>query len=120
RTKAVLREALRGLLPREILTRRKMGFPVPVGRWLRGRFWPVVEQFVLSPRVRARGLFDAGALAHLAGEHRCGVADHGERLWLLINLELWMRVFLDGDDALAVKEPQIETAAPAVPEAIHA
>ena len=120
RTKALLREALRGLVPREILTRRKMGFPVPVGRWLRGRFWPVVEQFVLSPRVRARGLFDAGALARLAGEHRCGVADHGERLWLLINLELWMRLFLDGDDALDVKDPQIETIAHAVPEAIHA
>src|SRR2546426_11336537 len=41
-TKAVLREALRDLVPRPILTRRKMGFPVPLGRWLRGPLWPVL------------------------------------------------------------------------------
>ena len=44
-----------GLVPQPILTRRKMGFPVPVGRWLRGPFWPVVEEFVLSPRAAAPG-----------------------------------------------------------------
>src|SRR3989454_1367827 len=49
RTKVVLREALRGLVPDPILTRRKMGFPVPVGRWLRGLFWPVVQELVLGP-----------------------------------------------------------------------
>src|SRR2546426_4933070 len=43
------------LVPREILTRRKMGFPVPVGRWLRDPFWPVVQEFVLGPRARERG-----------------------------------------------------------------
>jgi len=60
------------------------------------------------------------SLARLTCEHCCGVADHGERIWMLINLELWKRLFLDGDDALDVKDPQIETIAHAVPEAIHA
>src|SRR5207249_4595880 len=46
-TKAVLREAVRDVVPRTILTRRKMGFPVPVGRWLRGPSWPLVEELVL-------------------------------------------------------------------------
>src|SRR5438876_1137776 len=49
-TKAVLRAALRDLVPRQILTRRKMGFPVPLGKWLRGPFWPVVQEFVLGPQ----------------------------------------------------------------------
>src|SRR5438132_4066095 len=98
RTKAVLREALRDLVPREILTRRKMGFPVPVGRWLRGAFWPVVEEFVLGPRALRRRLFSPVALRRLAQEHRAGTAEHGDRLWLLVNLEIWQRVFLDGED----------------------
>jgi asparagine synthase (glutamine-hydrolysing) len=98
-TKAVLRAALRDLVPREILTRRKMGFPVPVGRWLRGPFRPIVDEFVLGPRARARGLFDPAALRRLAQAHGTGAAEHGDRLWLLINLEIWQRLFLDGEDA---------------------
>lgn len=100
-TKAVLRGALRGLVPDEIVARRKMGFPVPVGPWLRGRFWPVVENLVLGPRARERGLFDSAALNRIAAEHRAGAADHGDRLWLLLNLEIWQRVFVDGEGAAA-------------------
>jgi asparagine synthase (glutamine-hydrolysing) len=102
RTKAVLREALRGLVPPAILTRRKMGFPVPVHRWLRGSYWPVVEEFVLSPRALARGLFHPPALRRLAEEHRRGIWDHGERLWLLVNLEIWQRTFLDREETDAI------------------
>lgn len=102
RTKAVLRAALRGSVPSEILGRRKMGFPVPLHRWFRGPFWPLVEEFVLGPRVRRRGLFAASALRDLAGEHRAGVAAHGERLWLLVTLEIWQRIFLDGEDPRAI------------------
>src|SRR5712691_727718 len=69
-TKAVLREALRDIVPREILTRKKMGFPVPVGRWLRGPFWPIVQEFVLGPRALERGLFKPDELRRLAEEHR--------------------------------------------------
>ncbi len=101
-TKAVLRAALRGLVPAAILDRPKMGFPVPVGAWLRGPFWPLVEEFVLGPRARSRGLFDPSVLARLAEAHRTGRAAHGERLWLLLNLEVWHRVFVDGEDAAAV------------------
>ena len=55
-TKAIFREAVRDIIPAEILTRKKMGFPVPVGRWLRDDFWPVVQEFVLGPRATSRGL----------------------------------------------------------------
>src|SRR5438445_1140610 len=60
-TKAVLRDALRDVVPRPILARKKMGFPVPVGRWLRGPFWPLVQGFVLGPRARRRALSAPGA-----------------------------------------------------------
>src|SRR5438552_7460308 len=98
-TKAVLRAAIQDVVPRAILARRKMGFPVPVGRWLRGPFRPLVDELVLGPRALGRGLFDRSALRRLAESHRAGLADHGDRLWLLINLELWQRMFLDGEDA---------------------
>jgi asparagine synthase (glutamine-hydrolysing) len=103
-TKAILREAFVGVVPREILRRPKMGFPVPIGRWLRGPFWSVVKECVLSPRALGRGLFRPSELARLAEEHRSGAVNHGERLWLLINLELWHRVFLEGESPLNVMQ----------------
>jgi asparagine synthase (glutamine-hydrolysing) len=101
-TKRVLRRAVRDVVPAAILHRKKMGFPVPVGPWLRGPFWPLVEELVLGPRARARRLFDPAAVRRLAEEHRSGAASHGERLWLLANLEIWHRVFLEGDRVLPV------------------
>ena len=97
-TKAVLRAALRDLVPPTVLSRRKMGFPVPVGRWLRGVSGRLVEEFVLGPRARARDLLRPEAVRRLADEQRAGVAEHGTRLWLLINLEIWHRIFIDGED----------------------
>lgn len=96
-TKLVLREAVRDLVPREILQRRKMGFPTPVGRWLRDGHWRVVEDLVLGSRALERGLFSVDAVRRLAEEHRRGAVNHADRLWLLANLEVWQRVFLDGE-----------------------
>jgi asparagine synthase (glutamine-hydrolysing) len=95
-TKRVLREAMKGLLPDEILTRKKMGFPVPLARWLRTDFQPMVQEHLLSARALERGLFEPGAVRSLVAEHAAG-ADHSERLWLLLNLEIWQRQFIDGE-----------------------
>src|SRR5687768_10238317 len=103
-TKAIFREAVRDIIPSEILTRKKMGFPVPVGRWLGKEFWPVVQEFVLGPRATGRGYFDRASLARMAEEHRSGRARHGDRLWLLVNLEIWQRVFCEGEDPAAVMQ----------------
>jgi asparagine synthase (glutamine-hydrolysing) len=94
-TKAVLREAVREFVPQEILHRRKMGFPVPFGRWLRGPFRWVVDEFVLSDRALARPWLSADGLRQLVDEHWSGRAEHGDRLWLLVNLEMWQRTFVD-------------------------
>ena len=97
-TKYILREAMRDVLPPEILTRGKMGFPVPVGSWLRGPYRRVVDELVLSPRALERGLFDAGAIRALVARHDAG-EDHAERLWSLVNLEIWHRVVVEGEPA---------------------
>jgi asparagine synthase (glutamine-hydrolysing) len=104
-TKAVLRRAAAGLVPPGILTRRKMGFPVPFGEWLRGSFGPVLDEFVLSSRSLDRGWFRAERVRALADEHRRGQAAHGERLWLLVNFEIWQRIFCDGEPPDEVMRP---------------
>ncbi|HEX9483044.1 MAG TPA: asparagine synthase (glutamine-hydrolyzing) [Gemmatimonadaceae bacterium] len=96
-TKYVLRQAMAKVLPPEILTRRKMGFPVPVGPWLRGPYRFVLDDFVLGPRARTRGLFDTKTLQRLVASHTSGEANHSERLWSLINLEMWQRMQFDGE-----------------------
>lgn len=102
RTKAVLREALRDLVPRPILTRRKLGFPVPFGRWARERFAASIRTTILGPRALARKMFDERVLEAIVAEHETGVANHADRLWLLLNLEIWQRIFLDGEDSASV------------------
>jgi asparagine synthase (glutamine-hydrolysing) len=97
-TKHVLRRAMQGVLPPEILTRKKMGFPVPVGKWLRGPYRHLLDEYLLSARARDRGLFAPEYVAELVARHAAG-EDHTERLWSLINFEIWQRRFFDGEDA---------------------
>jgi asparagine synthase (glutamine-hydrolysing) len=96
-TKWVLRQAMKDALPPEILSRRKMGFPVPVGAWLRGPFRPLLDDYLLSERALGRGLFRPEAIRALVAEHVAGHANHDERLWALLNLEIWQRIYLDGE-----------------------
>ena len=96
-TKYVLRQAMRDLLPEEILSRRKMGFPVPVGAWFRGAFKGVVDEYVLGERAMARGLFQREQVRRLVAAHNAGREKHDERLWMLVNWEIWQRIFLDGE-----------------------
>ncbi|HEV3467916.1 MAG TPA: asparagine synthase (glutamine-hydrolyzing) [Pyrinomonadaceae bacterium] len=104
-TKYILRRAMAGVLPEAILKRPKMGFPVPFGAWLRGRHRGVIDEYVLGERARSRGIFDAGYVAGLAEEHRAGVRDHSSRLWSLVNFEIWLRQFVDGERAAPPPEP---------------
>jgi len=96
-TKYVLRQAMKDMLPREILTRPKVGFPVPVGAWFRGKFRHIIDEHVLGERVRERGILNHAALEQLVAEHNSNRKDHFQRLWSLVNLELWLRQSIDGD-----------------------
>ena len=102
-TKYILRQAMQGVLPPEILTRKKMGFPVPVGAWFRGAFKHIVDEYVLSDRAQQRGLFNAGYVRELVARHQAG-ENHAERLWALVNFEIWQRRFFDAEAIDAVPE----------------
>lgn len=96
-TKYILRRSMKGVLPEQILKRRKMGFPVPVGAWFRGQYRSVIDEYVLSERAMERGLFDAAFVRELVERHQAGVENHSERLWSLVNFEIWQRRFIDGE-----------------------
>jgi asparagine synthase (glutamine-hydrolysing) len=105
-TKYVLKQSMKGILPDVILKRRKMGFPVPVSAWFRKEFRPVIEEYVLGERTLGRGYFDAAFVRGLVERHQAG-ENHAERLWSLVNFEMWLRRFIDGEEA---REPEIELA----------
>ncbi|HJQ69732.1 MAG TPA: asparagine synthase (glutamine-hydrolyzing), partial [Blastocatellia bacterium] len=96
-TKYILRRSMRNRLPEAILTRKKMGFPVPVGSWFRGEFSGVIDEYVLGRRASERAIFDKGFVIELVTRHRKG-ENHAERLWALVNFEIWQRRFIDGED----------------------
>jgi asparagine synthase (glutamine-hydrolysing) len=103
-TKRLLREAARDLLPPAILTRPKMGFPVPFGRWMRGPWSSVARDVLLDRRARERGIIDARAAERLIASHRED-GRGGDALWGLLNLELWYRTCMDGSGVQALNGP---------------
>ncbi|MBP9664290.1 MAG: asparagine synthase (glutamine-hydrolyzing) [Pyrinomonadaceae bacterium] len=96
-TKWILREAMKGILPAEILDRPKMGFPVPIGKWFRDEYKHVVNEYILGPRAIDRDIFDPAFLRGLVASHNAG-ENHDERLWSLVNFEIWLRRFIDGEN----------------------
>ena len=118
-TKWILRESVKALLPAEILTRKKMGFPVPFSLWLRGSGAGMVRDVLLDSRARQRGITDPAAVAALIDGHASGRADAGDALWSLLNLELWNRTFIDGEGVQTLPAPSaIIDAAPGALKAI--
>jgi asparagine synthase (glutamine-hydrolysing) len=99
-TKYVLREAMKGVLPEAILSRSKMGFPVPIGSWFRGAYKSVIDEYVLSDRAMGRGIFKPEFVRNIVRRHQSGVENHDERLWALVNFEIWQRQFFDGEAAI--------------------
>ena len=108
-TKWVLRAAMQGRLPAAILNRKKMGFPVPVGAWLRGSWRPLLDEYVTGERLRQRGLFEPRYLQTLVAEHSRGI-NHAERLWALLTFEMWARIYLDGEGPEAMPLPTAKVA----------
>ncbi len=93
--KLCLKRAMLPLLPRRNVDRAKMGFGVPVSRWLRRELSGYLRETLLSERALGRGLFRPEPLRALVEDHVAGRAFHGYRLWALLMLELWQRTWVD-------------------------
>ena len=92
--KFILKKAARGILPDAIIDRRKHGFGIPLGAWLRRDMTPV-RDILLSRRARERGLWRSAVVERLIKEHHSGRRDHNRQLWALLTLEEWHRQFID-------------------------
>ena len=95
--KRILKKAMEGLLPHSIIYRPKLGFPTPWSGWLAGTQLDNIESLLLEPRSVNRRFFRPAAVQRLFREHRARYRDHYDRIWRLLNLELWHRVCLEGE-----------------------
>ncbi len=93
--KYILKKALRGLLPDSIIDRKKHGFGVPVGAWLRRDLASYAHGVLLSDRAARRGFFHLEAIRQMLHAHISGQSDLGQALWTLLTFELWMRRYFD-------------------------
>jgi asparagine synthase (glutamine-hydrolysing) len=100
-TKYILRKSMNGMLPKEILYRKKAGFPVPIRKWFQNGTFLDLPEYLLSDRTLARGFFKKDYVEQLLGSHVSGQDDHSERLWSLLNFEIWQRIFIYGEEMTA-------------------
>jgi asparagine synthase (glutamine-hydrolysing) len=89
--KVALRRAFADVIPPENVQRIKRGFGMPVGAWLRGHMAGYAREVLLDPVTLGRGLLRPEGVQTLLNDHMSGKADHGQRLWALLTLELWFR-----------------------------
>src|SRR5688572_14986242 len=96
RVKYVTRRLAERYLPHELVYRRKQGFGFPLALWLRGRLRPLLTRAIEESRLVEAGVFRTDEMMRLAQEHWSGANDHNYRLWMLFNLEMFWRHFIDG------------------------
>jgi asparagine synthase (glutamine-hydrolysing) len=94
--KSVMKQALAGVLPNEILHRPKRGFGTPMGAWLKRELAPLLRRLLAPETIERRGLFRQSAVQRLVADHEANRIDGTDALTALMNLEIWSRVMLDG------------------------
>lgn len=94
-TKHILREAMRPLLPAEVLEQKKAGFGAPVDYWLADDLREMVDDLLSVSQINKRGLFKPETVRRYVDEQRAGQEDWSLQIWQFLTLELWMQTFLD-------------------------
>lgn len=94
--KYLLKKAVEGIIPDEIIYRRKQGFGVPISKWFRGDLGEIFRKAIESSGMGSRGLIDLDEAEALLKRHQSGVQDNGFKLWVLLNLVLWYDRWIDG------------------------
>jgi asparagine synthase (glutamine-hydrolysing) len=91
--KYIFKRALSSLLPKDVLTRRKQGFAVPVASWFRGELKPMAADMLLSQD--PLGVLQLNAVSSLWKQHQSGVRDHSTALWTILMYRLWQKTYLN-------------------------
>jgi asparagine synthase (glutamine-hydrolysing) len=97
-TKYILKRAVAGLIPDEIIHRPKKGFDVPIVHWFNRELRELLDDTLNDRRTRERGYFNHSAVLYILDEHRRGRRDNARQLWEFLMLELWHRAFIEGEE----------------------
>ena len=98
--KYLLKKAVEGIIPDEIIYRKKMGFGAPMTQWLRGEFGRQVDADIMKSRLLDSGWLNRSYISQIIAEHRSGRRDTGLHIWSLYNLCAWFDYWIDGGSAL--------------------
>jgi len=101
KSKYILKETFSNLLPQAVLKRKKMGFGVPVSRWFRKELKDYIYEMLLDRKTLNRGYFKREGIERLLNDHVASRYDHSARIWALLFLEVWFRVFMDREGDFA-------------------
>ncbi|MBV8755465.1 MAG: asparagine synthase (glutamine-hydrolyzing) [Hyphomicrobiales bacterium] len=104
-TKSLFKKAMEPYLPHELLYRPKMGFGCPVDHWLRAELKDMAYDVLLSDAASHRNIFRKDYVKQLLDEHVSGANSHHTRLWALLMLELWFRMWIDQPAEAALALP---------------
>jgi asparagine synthase (glutamine-hydrolysing) len=95
--KAILRNAMSGLIPEQVLHNEKHGFSPPDGTWYRGPTMEYIREVLLEEKALGRGIFRPEYVRRVIDEHTAGAVNHRLLIWSMLSLEWWQRVFLDDE-----------------------
>jgi asparagine synthase (glutamine-hydrolysing) len=95
--KYILKKAVEGLIPRNIIYRKKQGFAAPVNEWLRSEWLCFMESKILNSSLMRQNIFNREFIQTLIRDHRSGRRDEGLPLWALLNLALWYDYWIEGE-----------------------
>jgi asparagine synthase (glutamine-hydrolysing) len=93
--KYIFKRAAENLLPPDVVWRKKAGFGAPIRSWLRGPLKPMVNDLLSEETIKHRQLFRPEEVKHIIGANLSGREDYNLQVFQLLNLELWMRAFID-------------------------
>ncbi|HEY4511358.1 MAG TPA: asparagine synthase (glutamine-hydrolyzing) [Candidatus Paceibacterota bacterium] len=94
KTKYILKKLMERYLPHDIVWRKKKGFGIPLGTWLRGPLRSLCEELLSKDRIKKAGIFEYEFVERLKCEHMDGARDNRKKLWNLMVFELWRENFL--------------------------
>jgi asparagine synthase (glutamine-hydrolysing) len=109
RGKSLLRQALDGVVPPEIIYRSKKGFPVPTRPWLRGQLRETAREALLASGAACAGYMDRRVLKEIVEQNESGQADRQQEMWTLLVFEFWHKVFVEKRFAPPSRDEVLET-----------
>lgn len=92
--KYILKKLMEGKLPRDVVYRKKKGFGMPIGLWMKGDLKPLVAEALGGESLARIGLFEAKQVKHLLGDHFSGTRDNRKQIWTLLMFALWWRKWM--------------------------